>query len=264
MEQYLNTPIKEIITRFPKVGEILEEYNIGCVPCNVGSCLFKDIMEIHNLAEEEEHELLSKIAGVVYPDRKVAIPKIARKRSKTGEIKYSPPVKKLVDEHVVIKKLLALIPVIIKNLDVESAQGREITYKSADFIRNYADKYHHAKEEEILFKYFDESLDILQVIHQDHESARAHVRAILEGLDKKDKNTVAEHLRAYHELLSEHIKKEDEILYPWIDRNLSDTQVGELYSKFNEVDEEFGDVPKKYEEFINRLEERFKPKEVKL
>ena len=87
---------------------------------------------------------------------------------------------------------------------------------------------------------------------------RAHVRAILEGLDKKDKEAIGEHFLAYHELLSEHIKKEDEILYPWLDRNLSTTQVGELYSKFGEVDGEFGGAPKKYEEFVNSLEERFK------
>jgi hypothetical protein len=36
MESYLNTSIKEVITEFPKVGQILEEYNIGCVPCSVG------------------------------------------------------------------------------------------------------------------------------------------------------------------------------------------------------------------------------------
>ena len=258
MEQYLDAPIKEIIRQFPKVGEILEDYNIGCVPCSVGSCLFKDIIEIHNLSSEDEQALMKKIAKVIYPDREVNIPKIERKSRKSGEFKYSPPIKKLVDEHVVIKKLVALIPAIIEKLDLESDRDREIVRSSIDFIRNYADKYHHAKEEEILFKCFDQNLDILEVMHQDHETARGHVRATLEGLDKKDKPVVTEHLAAYHELLKGHIKKEDEILYPWIDRNLSDTQVGELYTKFNKVDEEFGEAPKKYEEFINRLEEQFK------
>lgn len=73
---------------------------------------------------------------------------------------------------------------------------------------------------------------------------------------------IAEHLNLYHELLSEHIKKEDEILYLWMDRNLSIKQVGELFSKFNEIDEQFGDAPVKYEQFISELEERFNLKEV--
>lgn len=258
MKQYLNTSIKEIIGKFSKVGEILEEYDIGCVPCNVGSCLLKDIIEIHNLSEEAEQTLMKRIAKVIYPGKEVVIPKTNRKTVKTGEIKYSPPIKKLVNEHVVIKKLVALIPRIVDNINLELEQDRETVRLSVDFIRNYADKYHHAKEEEILFKCFDENLDIINVMCQDHESARNHVKEILIGLREKNKEVVSEHLIAYHELLSEHIKKEDEILYPWLDRNLSDTQIGELYSKFNKVDEEFGDVPKKYEEFVKKLEEQFK------
>ncbi len=63
-------------------------------------------------------------------------------------------------------------------------------------------------------------------------------------------------------LLTEHIKKEDEILYPRMDRDFSITQIGELFSKFNARDEESGDAPERYEEFINKLEQKFKLKEV--
>ncbi len=44
MEEYLNKSIKEIINQFPEVGDSLNEYNIGCAPCSVGSCLLKDIV----------------------------------------------------------------------------------------------------------------------------------------------------------------------------------------------------------------------------
>ena len=99
-------------------------------------------------------------------------------------------------------------------------------------------------------------MDILKVIHEDHEQGRGHRKAISEALEKKDKAVIAEHLTAYAELLTEHIKKEDEILYPWMDRNLSITQIGELFSKFNETDKEIGYSPQKYEEFIERLEKK--------
>ena len=263
MEAYLNKSIKEIINQFPEVGNILNEYNIGCAPCSVGSCLLKDIVEIHNLPSEEEQELMARIAKVIYPDREVKIPEVKRKgEAKPREIRYSPPMKKLVNEHVLIKRLVTMIPEVIDNLDIESEPGRQVIINSIDFIRSYADKYHHAKEEEILFKYFGEDLDIIKTMREDHENARAHVKAILEGLDKQDKEVVSEHLNAYQELLTEHIKKEDEILYPWMDRNLSITQIGELFSKFNEKDEELDDTPKIYEGFVNKLEENFKLKEV--
>jgi hemerythrin-like domain-containing protein len=92
------------------------------------------------------------------------------------------------------------------------------------------------------------------VIHQDHETGRGYVRAVVNALDKQDGKTIAENLNAYRELLTEHIKKEDEVLYPWMDRKLSATQIGELFSKFNNTDKQFGDAPEKYESFIAKLE----------
>ena len=210
MEKYLNKGIKDLISELPKVGDILNEYNIGCVPCNVGSCLLKDIIQIHNLSSGDEEELMARIARAIYPDRKIKIPKIKKKATtESKEIKYSPPIKKLVDEHALIKKWLVLIPEVIEKLDIETKEGRDLILDGVDFIRSYADRFHHAKEEDILFKYFDENLDIIKAMHEDHETGRGHVRAIIEALEKKDKKAVIEHLNGYKDLLTEHIKKED-------------------------------------------------------
>jgi len=258
MEGYLNSGIKDLITRFPEIEKMLDEYHIGCAPCNVGTCLLKDIVGIHNLPQEDEHELMARIAKVIYPDRDIEIPKIKRKKQAgPGEIKYSPPIKRLVDEHVLIKKLIQLIPDILGNIDLESDADRKLILNCVDFIRYYADKFHHAKEEEILFKYFDANLDIIKTMLQDHETGRAHVRAIVEAVNGRNKNSVIEHLNGYKDLLTEHIKKEDEILYPWIDRNLSIKQVGELFGKFDAaektIDEE---VIERVKKFVMELENR--------
>jgi len=153
LEKYLSMPIKELITQFPELGSLLEKYEIGCVPCNVGTCLFKDIMEIHNLAPQDEEDLMTHIARIIYPDKQIVIPKIKRKKSPTpGQIQYSPPMKKLVEEHTLIKRMLGLIPKIIETLDLDSEEGINRVQNSVDFIRFFADKYHHAKEEDILVK----------------------------------------------------------------------------------------------------------------
>lgn len=238
MDEYLNKGIKDVIQQFPEVEKILDSYNIGCAPCSVGTCLLKDIVEIHNLSLENEQELIKKIAQVIYPGQEVEIPEIKRKENpREGQVQFSPPMQRLVDEHKLIKRLLALIPILVEKFNVESEEDHDVIQGVVDFIRNYADKYHHAKEENILFKYFDENLDILKVIHQDHETARACVQAILKGLDVKDTKLIVENLNTYYELLTEHINKEDDILYPWMDRTFSMNQVGELFSKFNDVDE---------------------------
>jgi hemerythrin-like domain-containing protein len=258
MEVYFNTPIKEVISKFPKIGEILEEYEVGCVPCSVGSCLLKDIIEVHNLSEDEEREVMARVSKVIYPDRVIPMPKIERKaKTRSKEIRYSPPMKKLVDEHVLIQRWIALIPQVLEHLDVESPEDLKIISEGADFIRSYADKFHHAKEEDILFKYFDENLDVLKTMLEDHTKGRGHVKALIEAVEKKDKKGIVEHLNAYRELLTKHIKKEDEILYPWMDRNLSVKEVGELFSKFNDVDEISGNgVTERCRAFVIKVEEK--------
>lgn len=261
MEKYLNTPIKELITKFPEVGKILEDYNIGCVPCTLGSCLLKDIVAIHNLPEAQELELMRRIEKVIYPQRDIKKPVFIKTAEKETpkEIKYSPPIKRLVDEHALIKKWIAFIPTVIENIDLDSELIRQLILDGLDFIRFYADKFHHAKEEEILFEYTDKNLDIIKTMLSDHETARAHVRAVLEAIKEKDKNAIIGHLGAYKELLTGHIKKEDEILYPWIDRGLSVTQVGELFAKFNKAEERLDkEVIEKCKKFAQGIEQRIR------
>jgi len=257
VDTYLNKGIKEVITEFPIIGNILDEYNIGCTACVEGTCLLKDIVEIHNLEESSEKELMTRISKVIFPDKEISFPIKKRVKSASKEIKYSPPMKKMVDEHTLIKRFLALIPKVIEYVNLETDEGLELINNGINFIRNYADKYHHAKEEDQTFKYFDESLEILKVIRKDHVKVRGHVKAMLEAIEQKNKEKLAEHLIAYSKILPEHIKKEDEILYPWMDRNLTTTQIGNLYSKFNEIDEEYGDAPAKHLKFIEKLEQKF-------
>lgn len=71
MEKYLNKGIKDVIDEFPDVATILEEYDIGCGPCSVGTCLLKDIVEVHRLPQEKEQELLVRIEKAIYPDRNI-------------------------------------------------------------------------------------------------------------------------------------------------------------------------------------------------
>jgi hemerythrin-like domain-containing protein len=83
------------------------------------------------------------------------------------------------------------------------------------------------------------------------------VQAAGEALARCDGEGIAANLLGYAGVLAEHIKKEDEILYPWMDRNLSVRQVGELFARFLAVDERFAEDRKKYESFVERLEDAY-------
>ena len=262
MEALLNKGIKEIIDEYPDIEKILDQYGIGCGPCSVGICQLKDIVDIHSLPEAQEQELMQRIAAVIYPGQDVQMPPAKNKKPATdGEFNFSAPMKQLVDEHVLIKRWIALIPAVVDNLDIESDDGRQLILDGIDLIRSYADRYHHAKEEDILFEYFDQNSEILQVMYEDHTTGRNHVKAMLEALDCRDRESLARHMMAYRDLLTGHIKKEDEILFPWMDRNLSTSQVEALFSKFKEVDAKTDASPDKYLKFIEALERKFDAQE---
>lgn len=255
MEEYLNSGIKAVIQKFPPISGILDEYGIGCGPCSVGTCLLKDIVSIHSLPPEQEGQMMARIAKTIYPDQEIQIPQLSRpKETGAKEFKFTPPMKTLVDEHSLIKRWLALIPAVLKDLDLEKEEDRQLILQGVDFIRSYADRFHHAKEEDILFQYFDKNLDILQVMIQDHITGRSHVKAVVEGVEHKNKDEVLEHLTAYRNLLRQHIKKEDEILFPWMEKQLSLTQIGGLFSRFQETDRARGQDTARFSSFINKLE----------
>jgi hemerythrin-like domain-containing protein len=262
MKKYLDKPIKKIIEEYPAVENVLNDYDIGCGPCSVGICLLKDVVAIHRLPDDQQQQLMARIAKTIDQDQDIKIPEIKETAAtQPRAFEYSPPMKKLVDEHVLIKRWIALIPEVVKNLDVESEKGRRLILDGIDMIRSYADKYHHAKEEDILFKYFDEDADIIKVMYEDHTRGRALVKEMLTAVEKRDAKTIAANLMAYRELLTEHIRKEDEILYPWMDHQLSTRQVGELFAKFDEVDRQIDVSPAKYEAFINQLEKKIEKQE---
>lgn len=255
-EEMLNRPVKEVIADHPAVGAILGESKIGCVDCGVGTCLLKDVVDIHHLAPEAERDMMERIARAVEPGHTAPVPLPERKAAAPGRAGASPPIRKLVAEHVWIKRWAALIPLVAERLDLESDAGRQLVLEGVEFIRSYADRYHHAKEEDILFGYFSPDLDILQAMLTDHETARGHVRAVVAGVESRDAAAVRQNLLAYAALLLEHIRKEDDILYPWMDRLLLDSQVGQMHARFADVDRQFGDLPRRLENFVAELEAR--------
>lgn len=55
------TAIQDVIKNHPQIGEILNNYDIGCVTCGVGICLLKDVVSIHALGDEVEQQIETDI-----------------------------------------------------------------------------------------------------------------------------------------------------------------------------------------------------------
>ena len=252
MHQHLDTHITALLASHPALGPVLEAAGIGCTTCSLGSCRIKDILEIHNLDTEATRSLLTRMGEIIYGDQPFQVPALERKAlpAKGG---LCPPIARMVHEHKHILAFIGLIPALTAELERDPKAGLALITRGLDFIRNYADRYHHAKEEDILFGLFEGESDIIKVMLEDHSHGREHVAAMAAGVLEGDVAGVAEHLRAYGELLQGHIQREDTILYPWMDRTLSMRQVGELFARCNEVEARFGEGPRAQEAFVAEL-----------
>jgi hemerythrin-like domain-containing protein len=159
-----------------------------------------------------------------------------------------------VDEHKLIKEFLELVPELCEKIQKDLQSSKEIILQTVEFIKQFADKFHHAKEEDILFAYAKGNRDIVNVMLEDHKKGRYYVKSILLGLETEDASYIAYSLKHYRELLTEHIKKEDEILYPWIERAASASEIENIGLAFDNVDASFGDAfIEKWQIFVREI-----------
>jgi len=137
----------------------------------------------------------------------------------------------LVDEHRLILRMIALLE---KNAP-KTAAGEYTNWQfyldGVDFIRNYADRFHHAKEEDVLFKALvDNGMpkdnSPVAAMLMEHDQGRNFVRVLEAAVHEADANNtgiylaIAENALGYAALLRDHIAKEDDILYPLAERVL--------------------------------------------
>ena len=53
--------IQDVVKAHPRIGDILNDFEIGCVDCSVGICLLKDVVTIHVLGDEIEAKIEKQI-----------------------------------------------------------------------------------------------------------------------------------------------------------------------------------------------------------
>ena len=145
-------------------------------------------------------------------------------------------------EHRIIEKVLAAL----QGFTESPGKARlENWGKAVDFIRNFADRCHHLKEEKIFFPALEKKGIArdggpIGMMLTEHEEGRSYVRAITEALtdegegEELPKADLVENARAYLSLLHEHIRKEDEILFNMADEVLSSEEQKKLLREFEE------------------------------
>lgn len=175
-----------------------------------------------------------------------------------GQTQMGEPTKILSEEH---QHILKVTEALLKECKLlESGKGIDAAFfkKAIEFIRNYADKFHHAKEEDILFVELCKDTvkmhcnPVEQMLYE-HEVGRKFVKGMEGGLKENNKGRIIENARGYAELLQEHIYKEDNILYPMADEALDEKAKNQMLAKFKQAEQKLIKEKSKNLSFVKEL-----------
>jgi hemerythrin-like domain-containing protein len=170
----------------------------------------------------------------------------------------------LKQEHRVIERMLTVIQVAADKEKAGYDLPPEFFSRVVDFVRNFADRCHHGKEEDNLFRAMEKhgipgQDGPIGVMLVEHDRGRAYIREVDEASkrlasgDISAVKTAVKNAVGYADLLRDHIYKEDNILYNMADQVLSSAEQAELVRKFEEVEmERLG--PGKHDEYIKLVE----------
>lgn len=176
----------------------------------------------------------------------------------------------MVEEHKNIKRMLK----VIRKACINIMNEKEIDYKGfemiIDFVRNYADKHHHGKEEKFLFnKMIDEIGGPAEKLVKygmlvEHDFGRLYISELEEALnrtksgDNEAKLDVIANAIGYANLLNRHIDKEDKVVYTFAERELSKETLDKVNAECSEFEEEGNKagIQDKYIKMLEKLEEK--------
>ncbi len=157
---------------------------------------------------------------------------------------HDSPVAILKAEHRVIEQVLDALERLVREVRIDAAPLRD----ALDFLRNFADGCHHAKEENELFP----RLEAAGVPREDgpigcmldeHERGRRFIRAMADSLDAaaagdcSARAALCSAADGYVELLRKHIWKEDNVLFAMAERVLGTAERGAVLGGFDRTEQ---------------------------
>jgi hemerythrin-like domain-containing protein len=166
------------------------------------------------------------------------------------------PTQMLLEEHRVILRAIVLLEVAAGRLDTGRSLPAGWWEALLEWLRAFADRNHHAKEEAYLFPALTQAGvpaagGPVGVMLEEHTEGRALIQRMAEGPGAQ--RTAA--ARRYTQLLREHIDKENGVLFPLADAVLDAPGQAQLTRAFEKVEAEQGPAasPERAEALVDRL-----------
>ncbi|NYT12769.1 MAG: hemerythrin [Methanomassiliicoccales archaeon] len=177
------------------------------------------------------------------------------------------PIGPLMMEHRVIERMISLLTLELDRIRDEEDPHIYFLFSAIDFLRTYADRTHHGKEEDILFRDLrrkELSPEIrltMEGLEQDHRMSRENSKALLESLRRfngsqnGEREQIEERLGFLTALYPKHIETEDKRFFiPSMDY-FSEKEQEKMLEEFLEFDRRM--IHEKYEGMVLRYESEF-------
>ncbi len=152
-------------------------------------------------------------------------------------------------EHDAIQTMLKITETVCSKLESQEPVNPEHLKQIVEFIQVFADRCHHGKEEDLLFKAL-EAVGVpkeggpIGVMLMEHDMGRRYVKKMSEAATAYGKGSreaakqFIDNARNYVILLSQHIFKENNVLFPLADRLLPEETQDKLVEQFEVVERE--------------------------
>ncbi len=170
----------------------------------------------------------------------------------------------LMIEHRLIERMLNVIQRMLERVEKTHAIDPFFVDTAVDFIGVYADRTHHGKEEDILFRDLRkkglsrEDLQLMDELIADHIFGRTTTKALVEANiryrrgDAAALGEVTAHLQTIVDFYPEHIKKEDVVCFPAFRAYFSDEEDQAMLAEFWEFDRKM--IHEKYAAVVKESE----------
>jgi hemerythrin-like domain-containing protein len=171
----------------------------------------------------------------------------------------------LMTEHRLIERMLSVIKNALVQIESTNKVDPLFVDAAVDFIRMYADRTHHGKEEDLLFRKLRtrplsaRDLTIMNELIEEHAFGRATTKALVQANTRYksgDSSSLAEiagRLRTLVEFYPKHIEKEDKVFFPAARAYFTEDEDQAMLMEFWEFDRKM--IHEKYKAIVQGLEE---------
>lgn len=169
----------------------------------------------------------------------------------------------LMIEHRLIERMIGLIRAALGSVKAGSEISPGFVDTAVDFIRTYADRTHHGKEEEILFRDLSKKnlsvkdRQVMNELVEEHVFGRKTTLALVEANSRYRNGEasaladMAEQLRTLVEFYPKHIAKEDQVFFPASRAYFTEAEEQAMLSEFWEFDRTM--IHEKYKRVVKEL-----------